>query len=294
MHCDTLLKLYSQSESIKENNLHISLKKANSFSPYVQVSAIWSDDSLSNDEAYTSYNKVLKYAKKQIKFSTNLKTIENYNFILAVEDARILNGDLFRLDKLFNDGVRILTLNWKGQSVIGGGWDTTAGLTDFGKKVVESCFNYGIIPDISHSSIYTVDDVLFLADSYKKPVIASHSNAYSICNHKRNISTEHFKWLIKNDSILGISLASEHLTNSYQANIDDIIRHIDYFLTLGGENTICLGCDFDGVTTLPKKINSITDLTLLHNEASKAFGEAITKKIFFTNAYNFMSKNLIN
>lgn len=292
LHCDTLLELYNHKASIVNNNLHISLNKASAFSPYFQVCAIWSNSSLSNDEAYEIYNKVVKYSKNQLSFSKSEKNFSNNSFILSVEDARILNGDISRLDILYNDGVRILTLNWRGNSIIGGGWDTSSHLTEFGKEVIKKCFDYGIIPDVSHSSINTINDAFILAEQYKKPIVASHSNAYDICNHKRNIIKEHFKWLVANSSLLGVSLASEHLSNLGRASISDILRHIDYFLNLGGENTVCLGCDFDGVTTLPSEISSISDLKILYYEFKQAFGEKIAKKIFFENAYSFMKKAL--
>lgn len=292
LHCDTLLELYKSKTNIRNNNLHISFEKASAFSPYIQICAIWSDSSLSNDEAYKNYCHAVRYAKSQINFSTSLKKLNSRNFILAVEDARILNNDLDRLTNLFNDGVRVLTLTWHGQSVIGGGWDTTFGLTDFGKETVKKCFKYGIIPDISHSSTNTIDEVIILAENYKLPVIASHSNAYDICQHKRNISCEHFKWLVKNHSILGVSLASEHLSSNSQAKIRDILNHINYFLDLDGENNISLGCDFDGITSLPVGVKSIYDLTFLYTEIEKVFGSNVAKKIFYENAYNFMSKNL--
>ena len=291
LHCDTLLKIYNNNKNINKNDFHISLDKVSKFSPYIQVCAVWSDAALSNEEAYQNYKNTIEYSKKQMRFSTNC-SLNKMCFILSVEDARILNGDLSRVNTLYNDGVRILTLNWRGKSIIGGGWDTNLHLTGLGKETIKQCFEYGIIPDISHSSVNTVDDAFALAEDYKKPIIASHSNAFSVCNHKRNITNEHFKWLVENKSILGISLATEHLCNRDKAEVDDIIRHIDYFLNLGGENTVCLGCDFDGVSSLPSKINSISDLTLLYEEIIKSFDESIAKKVFFKNAYSFMTKNL--
>lgn len=292
LHCDTLFEIYRRNENIKSNDLHISFEKACTFSPYSQVFAIWSDASLSNDDAYERYNKILEYSKKQINFTTQIDIEKERNFILAVEDARLLNNDLSRLYKLFFDGVRILTLNWKGISIIGGGWDTNEGLTKFGKYLVKECFEYGIIPDVSHSSTKTINDVLTLASQYNKPIIASHSNSYSVCNHKRNISDEHFKYLIESNSIVGISLVPEHLSNSEYATLNDILRHIDYFLNLGGENAICLGCDFDGVSSLPQNISTISDLPLVYQQIEKSFGNILVKKIFFENAFNFMKKNL--
>ncbi len=292
LHCDTLSEMCKHNESFFDNNLHISINNAKQFSPYFQVCAIWSDSSLSDEDAYLNYIETVSFAKKQISFITNCNEIKEKSFILAVEDARILNDNLSRLEKLYQDGVRILTLNWKGKSIIGGGWDTNFALTDFGKNVLIKCFELGIIPDISHSSVECCEEIFNLSKLYNKPVIASHSNSFSICNHKRNLCNEHFNILVQSNSILGISLASEHITNKKFAQIKDLMNHIYHFLSLGGENTICLGCDFDGVTSLPHEINSIKDLSKLYKEIDLSFGQRIANKIFFYNAFEFMSKNL--
>lgn len=294
LHCDTLLELYRNNEDISENSLHISFDKAKNFNPYIQISAIWSDASLSNEEAYRNYIEVKNYATRQnIYFATKARDFRENTFILAVEDARILNGDITRINDLYNDGVRLLTLNWKGVSIIGGSWDTSYGLTDFGKEVVKKCLEIGIIPDISHSSIKSAEKIYEICFSFGKPFIASHSNSYSVCNHRRNLSDALFKKIASSNGLVGISLASEHLSHSKIASSDDVLRHIYHYLSLDGENTVALGCDFDGVSSLPYDINSIKDLDILYYKIENMFGENIAKKMFFYNAYNFMSKNLI-
>ena len=290
LHCDTLYEMYKRNESIFDNSLHISMKKAENFSPYIQICAIWGDSSLSNDEAYQNYLKIIDYTN--LKFTTKAQALKNHSYILSIEDARLLNGDLTRLDHLYKDGVRFLTLNWKGESIIGGGWDTTLPLTDFGKKTLFRCLELGIIPDISHSSTICTEEIINICEENNKVAIASHSNSLYICNHKRNLSDELFRRLVKQKSIVGISLASEHLNNDGKATLDDILKHIYHYLALGGENTICLGCDFDGVSSLPFGINSLKDLDKLYFEIEKSFGDDIAKKIFFKNAYRFMCKNL--
>ena len=72
----------------------------------------------------------------------------------------------------------------------------------------------------------------------------------------------------------------------------EIKNALNYFLDLDGENNISLGCDFDGITSLPVGVKSIYDLTFLYTEIEKVFGSNVAKKIFYENAYNFMSKNL--
>ncbi len=293
LHSDTLLELYRKNEDILENSLHISLNKARKFSPYIQVLAIWSDSNLTNEDAYQNYINVRNYARGQnIYFANKATDFRQNTFILAVEDARILNGDLSRIYKLYGDGVRLLTLNWQGNTVIGGGWDTSEGLTSFGKDVVKECLQIGIIPDISHSSEKASYEALSICSEYNKPLIASHSNSFSVCKHKRNLSDDLFKIIANTKGLVGISLASEHISKD-APTLKDVLEHIYHYLSLGGENTIALGCDFDGVTSLPLGISSISDLNNLYYKIEDNFGTSVAKKIFFENAYKFMCKNLV-
>ena len=294
LHCDTLLELYKKNEDIQKNSLHISFEKAKNFNPYIQISAIWSPSSLFDEEAYQNYIKVRDYLIRQnIYFATSASGLRQKTFILAIEDARLLNGKIERLYDLYNDGVRFLTLNWQGSSIIGGAWNTTYGLTQFGKEVAIKCFDLGIIPDISHSSIKTSEELCELCSTFKKPLIASHSNSFSICNHKRNLNDNLFKNVVKMNGLVGISLAKEHISSSNIVTSDDVLKHIYHYLSLDGENTIALGCDFDGVSALPIDISSISELEMLYYKIESSFGERIAKKIFFYNAYNFIRKNLV-
>lgn len=291
LHCDTLLELYKKKEKIEENSLHISLKKVQNFSKYIQIGAIWSDYRLTDDEAYSRCLDVINYAQSQkIDFSVNLNNSNKYNLILGIEDSRLLGDKLNRLDILYSCGVRVLTLNWKDNSRIGGAWNTTVPLSDFGKNVVFHAYELGIIIDVSHSSVETFWDVVSLSERLGFSPIASHSNSFSICNHKRNLNDEQIKKICELKGLIGISLVPEHLGGSF--SLDSIIRHIDYFLTLGCLNTLCLGCDFDGTTTLPYEINSVEDLHLLYYKIESTFGKEIANKIFFENAFSFFEKNL--
>lgn len=291
LHCDTLSQLYKTKQDIKDAKLNISLDKAVNFSPYIQVMAIWSDASLCDEDAYLEYLEVLRYARKQnIFFAKNASLLRQRSFFLAIEDARILSGDISRLDKLYSDGVRILTLNWRGESIIGGGWDTSLPLTPFGRSVVCKACSLGIITDISHSSEKASFEAIDICLKHNKIPIASHSNSFTVCGHNRNLSDELFSLLCKNGSIVGISLAPEHLDVEKKATINSILNHIYHYLSLGGENAVSLGCDFDGVSSLPLGIDSISDLKKLYNEIYDNFGRDIAMKLFFQNAFNFICK----
>lgn len=293
LHCDTLYELYKTSQNLYSNNLEVSFEKASQLSPYIAVFSIWSEACLSDENAYAQYKRIIEYSKKlKIKFATSASKLTQQSFILGVEDARILCNDISRLQELYFDGVRILTLNWKWASSIGGGWNTSFPLTAFGKEVIKECIRCGIILDISHSSHAATAEVLDLCERYAKPLMASHSNAYSICNHPRNLDDDTFLRLTRLNSVVGINLVPTHLTSRSKCTLSDILRHIEHFLRLGGENNICIGSDFDGTSSLPDKIYDISSIDELFYFVEKAFGHQIATKIFFENAYCFISKNL--
>ncbi|NXE54532.1 DPEP1 Dipeptidase, partial [Casuarius casuarius] len=58
------------------------------------------------------------------------------------------------------------------------------GLSSFGQTVLEEMNRLGMIVDLAHVSVKTMKDALTLS---KAPVIFSHSSAYGICPHRRNV-----------------------------------------------------------------------------------------------------------
>lgn len=101
-------------------------------------------------------------------------------------------GSLSRLAALYRAGIRVLTLLWGGNTCIGGSHDTDSGLTPFGRAVVRKCHQIGIIPDISHASVASAEEIIEISLSTGKPCIASHSDSYHVFPHTRNLSDRHF------------------------------------------------------------------------------------------------------
>lgn len=302
LHCDTLSEMYKGRFSFSENPLHISEKKASVFSPYIQTAAIWSDSSLSDDEAWHNFFRVTDYFKEVtnyefIKSSADLENAIRTNqagVILACEGARILCEKIDRLDRLFDEGVRLLTLTWAGHDIIGGSHGTELGLTPFGKDVVEQCFKIGIIPDVSHASRKVTEEVLEIAKSHSKPAIATHSNSYTQHSHQRNLTDQEFSYIISLGGIVGISLAPEHLSVNADAGVSDVVRHIKHYINLGGISSVALGCDFDGISSTPNGLSDISRLVRLFDALVRdGLSEDDAERVFFTNAYEFLKENLL-
>jgi len=286
MHADTPYKIFKLGTNFSDVRLHISADKIKNISNYHQIFAIWCDKNLDNETVYENFFKI---RNDFLNYYEN-SSLSNLRFYFSVEDARLLNGKIERLDILKENGVKILTLTWQGNSVIGGAYDTENGLTEFGRKTVYRCFELGIIPDASHASRKIISELYEMSAEKQLPFIATHSNSYSVYPHKRNLTDDDFIKIKNVKGIVGISFAPEHICNK-EAHICDIIKHIEHYFSLGGEDVVCLGCDFDGISTCPVEIPDISYLHLLKNELyNLGYSSKQIEKLFFENAFNFINK----
>ena len=303
-HCDTAFEIYKKKEPLFQNSLHISLDAAQEFEKYAQIMAIWSQSDISNGEGWSQFGAILDNLRSEIEknekaaLCTSFAECENAfsegkrGIFLGVEGGNILDAKIWRLDELYDEGVRFLTLVWKGEGCIGGAYDTEAGLTAFGRRVAKTAMEKGIIVDVSHGSGALTDECLSLAEEAGKPVIATHSNSYAVCEHPRNLTDERAKRIAALGGTIGISMAPPHLNRSGTADIADILAHIAHYLDIGLENNVCMGCDFDGVSSLPVGITGIRDIEKLGAAVEKEFSSDIADKIFFRNAESFLRRFL--
>lgn len=289
LHCDTLYEAVVKNKSLAKNDLHISLKKGEAFSSWSQCFAIWIPDDISSEEVTSLFDKAVGKFKKEIPDSCIYKNTfgSEFNAILTVENGKVLNGNLENIKKLSRCNVKMLTLTWNDKNELGDGADVLngSGITKFGKAAIKELENQKIVIDVSHSSEKMFYDV---CENSVRPFVASHSNSFKITPHRRNLSDDQFSVIKRRNGLVGINFYKEFLNKEAEkANMYDILRHTEHFLSLGGENTVCLGTDFDGAQ-MPCDIKGIESLTeifelfLKHN-----YNEGLLNKIFYENAHNF-------
>ena len=295
-HCDTLTEIEKRGCGVADTTLHITPEKAAAFDRYIQIGAVWTDRKLSDEAAWERFGRVVDLygsADSAFPIMTPPDALgAKRAVILAVEGARLLAGKISRLDELYCRGVRILTLGWAGSDCVCGSWDAEDGLTDFGREVVRRCFELGIVPDVSHASRKTTAEVIALAKDAGKAVIASHSNAYSVCTHGRNLTDAEFRDIVALGGIVGVSLYPPHLCGE-TATVGDVVRHYEHYISLGGENAVVLGCDFDGIGKTPEGLGDISALPRLYEALAECFGERQAKRVFFENARDFTGRNIL-
>ncbi len=295
LHCDTVSTAMNKKSSLFENNLHIDLKRGLKNECWVQTFAFWIDDIYKGESAWENLLAQHSFFKEQ--FNKNKDKMHYFdgevksrvcNYILSVEGGRAIAGKIDRIKTLKEMGISFFTLVWNGKNELASGVLAKGGLTDLGKKAVDMLEKEGIIIDVSHLNEQGFYDLASIA---KKPFVATHSNAYSICPHKRNLKNEQIKHLITSGGIIGINLYPLFVNGKDDYTIDEIIKHIEHILALGGENTLALGTDFDGAD-MPKAINQITALEKLYNSMVRYYNEDLTEKIMFNNAYRFARENI--
>ena len=303
LHCDTALWLYLRDASLTDNPFHISEKLFRGYEKYIQLAAVFTSPRLSNDEGYRQFWQVRERlieecAKLEIPLVGS--SAELYNairdrgraFILTVEDVRIADGDISRIRELYDAGVRVITPLWGGETIIGASHDTEGGLSDFGGYAVEEMTKLGIIPDISHASDRAGDEIMDVCETAKVSPIATHMNSRAVCNHTRNLTDARFERLCSLGGIAGISLCPAHLTEREECTSDDAVRHIVHYAEIARDH-VALGCDFDGVETLPVGLENISRLPNLEAPLKgDGFTDGDISALFFENAKNFLINNL--
>ncbi len=194
--------------------------------------------------------------------------------ILFVEGAHALEESLVQLRTWFRLGVRGMTLTWNHGNALasGNGEPNPGGLTSFGREVIEEMNRLGMIIDVSHLADPGFWDVL---ECSKAPVIASHSNVRSLCNHSRNLTDEQIRALIANDGAIGLTFVDFFTVSEKRTVwIDDLLRHLDHICALGGVDHVGFGSDFDGITETFGDMASAADYSQLLEALLKRYKEA--------------------
>ncbi len=304
-HCDTPKLLYENRASLFFERAMAGTTATAALRPYVQLAACFAPQVEGDDEAFLSVCGMLEHLKQCIKAASDAVLVCDASslframrqsctaYIPTVEDARILAGDPSRVDTLFSLGVRLITPVWRGKTVMGGAWDTEAGLSAFAKEALSQFLSLGGIPDVSHASRKAHTDILQLCREYGRAPLATHSNAYSVTPHPRNLTDEQIREIGACGGVIGLNLYPKFLTMNQSANMDDLAAHLRHIMNVGGSECVVLGSDFDGVDTLPQGISTAADLEGFAAYLQKiGFSCRETDRFFFENGKRYLLKNL--
>ncbi|KYN32008.1 Dipeptidase 1 [Trachymyrmex septentrionalis] len=181
--------------------------------------------------------------------------------MIGVEGGHSLDSSLAVLRLYYDLGVRYVTLThgcntpWADASPVNEG--NIYNLTEFGQAIVYEMNRIGMLVDLAHTSHNVMREVLAIT---KAPVMFSHSSAFSICNHYRNVPDDVLQLVKKNNGIVMVNFYNNFVNcnSSRNATIEDVIKHINHIRNLIGPDHVGIGADYDGVPLVPVGLEDVS------------------------------------
>jgi len=205
--------------------------------------------------------------------------------IIGVEGGHHIEDSIEKLIALYNAGMRYLTITWNNST----NWavsaadsrSTTVGLSDFGREVIRKLDSLGIIIDVSHTGIKTIQDILQVTNN---PIIASHSGVRALRNHTRNLYDWQIQDIANSGGVIGVVFYPQFLNGTNNATIQDVINHIDYIKNLVGIDYVAIGSDFDGIGVTPVGLEDVSKFPALTEALfNRGYSREDVEKILYKN-----------
>ena len=203
-----------------------------------QIFSIWCGEEYGTGKAFAMANReidslyalIARYPDK-ITLVHNSKELQKavkqqkMAAMIGVEGGHMIEDRMDYIDSLAKRGMNYLTLTWNNST----SWATSArdevmkkdslkhpGLTDYGKQIVKHLNELGVMVDVSHVGEHTFYDVIATST---KPVIASHSCAYTLDPNRRNMKDEQLKALAKNGGVICLNFYSGFVDSAYSPKV---------------------------------------------------------------------------
>jgi membrane dipeptidase len=216
--------------------------------------------------------------------------------LIGVEGGHSIDNSLGVLRMISALGVRYMTLTHSETL----DWADSAtdeakhhGLTKFGEQVVREMNRLGMLVDISHVSAETMRHALRVT---RAPVIASHSSAYAVAQHPRNVPDDVLLLVKKNGGVVMVNFfpgfvvpeAARLMGNMFQigrelrkkysddrefraairqwqkehpiptGSVHHVVDHIEHIIKVAGVDHVGLGSDYDGISSVPKQLEDVS------------------------------------
>ncbi|PTX58671.1 membrane dipeptidase [Melghirimyces profundicolus] len=311
-HCDVLFKLWKNKEdgldfygNGRKNGLDVTWSGVRKSRVLLQVFAVFVPPEVPRSQSWqVALDQVDRFYEEVVKEADRLRPVFSgedlkdlkrkggrIGGLLSLEGADALQGSLSHLRLLYRLGVRQVGLTWNHANEAADGIEEErgGGLTRFGKQLVAEMDRLGMVLDVSHLSVKGFWDVMETGI----PVVASHSNTRAVCSHPRNLLDDQVRALVRNDGLIGVTFVPRFIHDDPDAaTVDGILRHIEHICSLGGENRIAFGSDFDGIDQKVPGLEGSEALTMLGEELLKRYPEPLVRKWCGENWYDFYIRHL--
>jgi len=169
------------------------------------------------------------------------KATRRLGLILGFQDTNMLEGDPDRLELFANLGVRIIQLTYNARNQVGDGClePGNAGLSRFGRQVVERMNDLGILVDLSHCGQQTTADAIRQSG---RPVAITHSGCSAVFAHPRSKRDEELQAMADRGGVIGIYLMP-FLNPEGPPHLEHVLQHIEHAVNVCGEDHVGIGSD---------------------------------------------------
>jgi membrane dipeptidase len=163
--------------------------------------------------------------------------------VLALEGCEAIGVHVQLLETMHRLGVRMVSFTHFGRTMLADGSaedDAGSRLTSVGVDALALMESLGVVMDVSHLSAAGVDHVLELA---RRPVVASHSSAYALRAHHRNLTDERLKGIATTGGVVGVNFFHGFIDES-APSVARVVDHIEHIASVAGIEHVALGPDF--------------------------------------------------
>ncbi len=250
--------------------------------------------------------------------------------LIGAEGGHSIGNSLGVLREFFRSGVRYMTLTHADNT----DWADSAtdqpehgGLTEFGRKIIREMNRLGMLIDLSHVSVETMEDALQIS---KAPVIFSHSSARQVTQHVRNVPDSVLNMVEKNGGVVMVTYVTSYVSEEVRqykaklsgkrktlrmlysdrpkkverkleawkekhpqprAHLEDVADHIDYIKNRIGVEHVGIGADYDGTSPLPVGLSDVSTYpNLIAELLERGYSEKEIKQIAGENILRVMRK----
>lgn len=175
--------------------------------------------------------------------------------ILSIESGETIDCRTDMIQHVFNLGARMMSLTWNAENDFAHGALSEGGLKPKGIEAIKEIIKFRMALDVSHLNEQSFWEA---AEAYTYPLCASHSCVYELHPNPRNLTRDQIEHIIKRCGFIGINFYAEFLKGE-NASINDILRNIEYILSLGGQKAVGFGSDFCGAPRTPEGLDSVAD-----------------------------------
>ena len=323
LHCDTLSELRraemrGDGQTFARNNGHIDLEKLEKGDYMLQCFAAFvnlADPTPGADPLVTALEEIDVFKRIMAKYPDRIAPVYTaadirknaeagkISGLLTVEEGGCCKGSLGVLRRMYELGVRMMTLTWNHDNELAapqanpGGplaAQTQRGLTETGFAFLAEMERLHMIVDVSHLSDRGFWDI---AEHSTRPFAASHSNCRALAPHCRNLTDEMIRVMAEKGGLVGLNYCAGFLDDQPSPDLCRsttalMAKHAAHFKQVGGIEIIGLGSDFDGIGG-KLELSDCSKMPLLADALRKeGFTEDEVEAIFFRNAQRFFENNL--